>query len=220
MNSTRLPGKVMKDLCGKTILSRVIERVKMAETIDDIWVATSINDIDDVIEMAAQMEGINVYRGDLDNVLDRYKNAAIVSKADIVVRVTADNPLTEPRFIDEAVREIISNNLDYIHYENIPVGSNSWVMTKEALFDAALNAIDLNDKEHVVPYIFNHPEKYKICLLEPPKKMHRPDVEITVDTLEDYVKLYRVFHKFHGMSTQNITLEKVITLIDAMKGGA
>lgn len=220
MNSTRLPGKVMKDLCGKTILSRVIERVKMAETVDDIWVATSTNDMDDVIEMAAQMEGINVYRGDLDNVLDRYKNAAIVSKADIIVRVTADNPLTEPRFIDGAVRKIISDNLDYVHYENIPVGSNSWVMTKEALLDAAINAVDLYDKEHVAPYIFNHPTMYKICLLEPLKNMHRPDVEITVDTLEDYVKLYRVFHKFHGMSTQNITLEKVITLIDAMKDEA
>jgi spore coat polysaccharide biosynthesis protein SpsF len=215
MSSSRLPGKVMMDLCGKPLLERVIERVKLAKVIDEMILATSTEPADDVIELHGMANGCSVFRGSLDDVLSRYCEATKMASADIIVRVTADNPLTEPRFIDFGTHHLVSNKLDYVCFENVPYGSDVEVITKKALLKASESTRDKDDREHVTLYIRNSPETFKLGIIPNPfKALARPDVKVTVDTLEDYSKMYKVF--WHFRDKKVVQLEEVIRFLDEM----
>ena len=110
MGSTRLYGKVMKDLFGETVLSHVIERVKQSKKIDEIVVATSILKQDKVITKEADKCGVKFFRGSEDDVLSRYYYAAKENKADIIVRITSDCPLIDPIIIDNIIKCYKENN--------------------------------------------------------------------------------------------------------------
>src|SRR5690554_5366006 len=103
MGSSRLPGKVMKELKGKTVLEHVIERVKQSKMIEEIIIATTVHDRDDVIELEAVRCGVKAFRGSEDDVLSRYYYAAKENEIDVVVRITSDCPLIDPRILDEIV---------------------------------------------------------------------------------------------------------------------
>ena len=215
MSSSRLPGKVMMDLCGKPLLGRVIERVKSSETIEETILATSTETADDVIELYGRANRCNVFRGSMDDVLDRYCEAEKMVSADIIVRVTADNPFIEPRFIDSGTHHLVSNRLDYVCFENIPYGSGVEVVTKSALLKACESAKDKADREHVTSYIKNHPETFKLGIIQNPfETLARPDIRVTIDTLEDYLKMYKVF--WHFRDKKVVQLEKVIEFLEKM----
>ncbi|MFC1644082.1 cytidylyltransferase domain-containing protein [Candidatus Omnitrophota bacterium] len=218
MNSERLPGKVMLDLSGKTTLSRVIERVKNSKNIDGICVATSSSKADDVIEKEAIKNEVQVFRGKLDDVLDRYCKAAEMMKADYVIRVTGDNPLTEPRFIDICAKEITGKDLDYVTIEETPYGSGAEAISRNALVSAFEKA-DKEEKEHVTMHVYRRPASYRICIIKPDQKLRRPDMRLTLDTLNDYVLLSRIFSHFSKKPSRNIKLESVIAFIDGINGG-
>ncbi len=221
MGSTRLPGKVMKDLLGQPLLYRIVERISLAELLDEVVIATTGNPIDDVIELSAAWRGIRVFRGSEEDVLDRYYQAAKASGADVIIRVCADNPLTEPRFIDIGARQLLASGADYVHPENIPLGSNVWTMRFEALEWAALNAAEADEREHVVPYIIKHPDIFKVVPLAVPVALQRPDLRITVDTMEDYNFMYRLYYHFRNSEMKDVPLEDIIAYWDAKasKGG-
>ncbi len=107
MNSNRLPGKVLKDICGESMLSRVVHRVKSAASLDKVVVATSDTLVDDLIENECGKLGVSVFRGREDDVLDRFFQAALYHKAEVVVRITADCPLIEPEIIDKVVQAFL-----------------------------------------------------------------------------------------------------------------
>lgn len=215
LSSTRLPGKVMMDLCGKTALGRVVERARAAKSVDEICVATTKLSKDDVIVSEAHKEGVKIYRGSKEDVLDRYCRAAAVMRADYIVRITADNPFTEPRFIDRCVKKIIQEGLDYVAMENVPYGSNAEVVSAEALIKAAKKAKQ-EEREHVTAYIYKNPELFRICRIQPPQGLRRPDIRITLDTMDDYVFLDMIFRHFRNKPTKDIRLESVIKFIDRM----
>jgi spore coat polysaccharide biosynthesis protein SpsF len=113
MNSNRLPGKVLKDICGKSMLSRVVQRVNCATSLDKVVVATSDTIVDDSVENECHKLNVSVFRGNEDDVLDRFFQASLVHKAEVAVRITADCPLIEPTIIDKVVQAFLSSDVDY-----------------------------------------------------------------------------------------------------------
>lgn len=222
MNSTRLPGKLAMYLFGKPLLIRVIERINIAKSVDDIVVATSQNPLDDVTEKIVNnyySDIVHCFRGSEENVLERVYFAALKYNADIVVRVTADNPLTDGRFIDELVDELISNELDYcaFHRDSIPLGSGVEVFTFNSLKMAFFNAERSYDKEHVTPYIINHSQKVKFK--ESPKhRFSRTDISVTVDELKDYEKIFSVYDHFKPTVASELELEDVLRFLGEKQG--
>lgn len=194
LTSSRLPAKAMLDLGGKTLLERTIESTKRSSILDEIWVATSNDRCDDLIEWKSIQAGCNVFRGDLDDVLNRYAQCAIKANADIIVRVTADNPLTSPLLIDFAVKHIITKKCDYISFNNIPYGAGTEAFTMQALLYANEKSQDLHEREHVTLFIKNNPKFFKIEFVDcPMKDTRRPDIRVTVDTLDDYKIMAKYF---------------------------
>ncbi|MFT8321440.1 MAG: NTP transferase domain-containing protein [Bacillus sp. (in: firmicutes)] len=196
ISSNRNPAKAMLDLEGKTILERVVERVRLSTKIDEIWIATSDQIEDDLIENSAKKMGIKCFRGSLNNVLDRFYHTLTSTDADLVVRITADNPLTEPRLIDKAVSCFINSdsNIDYIGYRKVPKGSGVEVFTRESFMKLAQSA-DLTsyDKEHVTSYYYHNQEKFSVKFLTDKYTEKQASMEVSVDTLADYVKLVSIY---------------------------
>ncbi len=192
MGSSRLPGKVLMDLTpGETILERVVQRLRRAETVDRIIVATTRDQGDDAIEQACHGLAVECVRGDTFDVLDRYVQAvATVEDADVVVRVTADCPFVDPEIVDSLVRTLRADQVDFIanrlpppHERTYPVGLDVEVCTREALEEAGRRAEEPHQREHVMPYLYEHPGDFRIRVVDLPEDlaMHR----WTVDTPED-----------------------------------
>jgi spore coat polysaccharide biosynthesis protein SpsF len=217
MASSRLPGKVMLDLCGKTILERVLERARSSNTVDEVWLATSIEAQDDIIELVGKRNNARIFRGNPEDVLDRFCNIVVKSGADIIVRITADNPFTESRFIDLGVNELVRNGLDYVAFKNIPYGSGIEVVTREALLYSTLHTQEKEHREHVTLFIRNHKDLFKLYYVEPPSEaLKRPDLSVTIDHMDEYVRLYKAFSYLQSTRKGSIILEDLIYCLDHM----
>lgn len=211
MGSQRLPGKVMLPLGRQTILGWVIERVRLALLVDEIWLATSINAIDDVVADEGKKKGVYVFRGSETDVLDRFYQVTLISKPDVIVRVTADNPFTYYEFINKAIDTLSNKNCDYVDFVNIPLGSGVEVIKSKALQISAQKATMDSEREHVTLYVINNPHIFTILKLKVEPKMQRPEIRLTVDTEEDYI-LAKAIYFFLGKDCNN--LEKIISLLD------
>lgn len=154
--STRLPSKVLKKIQNKTLLQIHIDRIKQAKLIDDIYIATTIDKSDNIIEELANELQVKYYRGSEDDVLDRFYQTVKNVKPDFIVRLTSDCPLIDPKLIDEVVGEAKVQNLDYysnVLVEKYPDGQDIEVFKFTALKKAWREAVLLSEREHVTPYI-------------------------------------------------------------------
>ncbi|MES2680270.1 MAG: glycosyltransferase family protein [Bacteroidota bacterium] len=159
MGSSRLPGKVLKTVNGKTLLEIHIERILKSRRIDQLLVATTIDPADDAIATLVANINLPVYRGSVKNVLDRFYQAALPYQPDWVVRLTSDCPLMDAALIDEMIDTAIEKNTDYCSnglQPTFPDGLDIEVFKLTALEKAWREAISDSDKEHVTPYIYNH----------------------------------------------------------------
>jgi len=211
MGSTRLFGKVMMNFAGRSMLAYLTERVSRATSLDSVVVATTTNLFDNAIIEECERRGITNFRGSETDVLGRYVSAARACEADIIVRVTADNPFTDPESIDRVVETIVSDSVDYAIETNLPVG-----VTGEALTWKALAFIDSVAKtaawrEHVTLYAKENPEALQCAFLEPRQGCDRPDLSFTVDTLDEYQYARRIAQKF---PTTDFTLKNLIAVAD------
>jgi spore coat polysaccharide biosynthesis protein SpsF len=186
MGSTRLPGKVMMPFGGESILSYIAQRLSKARTLDGILVATTNHDRDEVIIEECERHGIACCRGDEFDVLGRYVEAAHISEADIIVRVTADNPFTDPDSIDRVVDTISAHGMDYAIEMDLPVGVAGEALTRNALTFIDEVALIPRWREHVTLFAKEHPGSLNCAFLAPPSECHRPDLSFTVDEREDY----------------------------------
>lgn len=201
-SSSRLPRKVLKPLpfgSDTCVLQQVIRRVSKSKLIDEIIIATSTNDEDQEIVDVAKKENVLYYQGSLDNVLERYYNAATLNDLDIIVRITSDCPCVDFEIIDEVIQYHIDNVADYTSnslIESFPRGIDCEVINFEVLKEAYLNATEKYEKEHVTPYIYkSHPEKYKISKFV--GKSNNSDIRITLDTPQDYSLLCTVYDELY-----------------------
>jgi spore coat polysaccharide biosynthesis protein SpsF len=215
ISSNRLPAKVMLDLVGKTILERVIERVKLSNKIDEIWIATSNQKEDDLVENLSKKIGINCFRGNLNNVLERFYEVINISEADIVVRITADNPMTEPRLIDKAVCCILDSDVDYVGFKNVPIGSAVEVFTRKSFMKLAeVEDLTAHNKEHVTSYYYQNPRMFRVTFLtEGLYTETQASIKVTVDTIDDFVKVASIYKIFEEEAVNPLDyLDKALTI--------
>jgi spore coat polysaccharide biosynthesis protein SpsF len=204
LGSSRLPGKSMMNICGKPILERVIDRTKIA--IKNVIVATPD------IEIVKFCENINVnaFLGSEEDVLDRYYQAALMYQVYNIVRITADNPLVCPDIIKKVFSYYMGNNkLDWVSNCRLkatyPIGTDTEVFTFKALEKAWKYASEDYDREHVTPYIYNHPEMFKLLCIENDTDLSH--LRWTVDYPEDLEFVREIYTKLGGNFTMNDVLE-------------
>ena len=201
MNSNRLPGKVLKDICGESMLSRVVHRVKSAASLDKVVVATSDTLVDDLIENECGKLGVSVFRGREDDVLDRFFQAALYHKAEVVVRITADCPLIEPEIIDKVVQAFLSSEVDYASntlQRTYPRGLDVEAVGLQALTTAWKNSFKPYHRAHVTPYIYENTDLFKLLSVTNSSDWSR--YRWTVDTHEDLQFVRRVYEILGGNS--------------------
>ena len=201
MGSTRLPGKVMMDLLGEPVLVRDVNRLKRSELLDEIVIATTNLPTDDLIVSLCKELGWKYYRGDENDVLDRYYQAARTYNADAIVRVTSDCPMIDPGIVDKVIRTFLENaDTDYVSNilppRTFPRGLDIEVMTFEALERAWINDKDPKQREHVTPYIYRNRDMFIIrgVFNETDLSSHR----WTLDTPEDLVFIRTVYEHFEN----------------------
>jgi len=212
--STRLPGKVLKKIKDKMILDYVIDRLRLCKNIDDIVLATTTNKQDNVLEEYAKNKDIKYYRGSEEDVLNRYYEAAKKYDADIIVRITSDCPLIDFEIVDRVIKKHIDSKADYtsnVIKRTFPRGFDTEVFNFNVLEDTNNNADKNYHKEHVTEYMTEHPEKYKLINVEAEGKIKRPDIRITVDTLEDLELIKRILFNFDSI---NFTAADIIDFLE------
>jgi len=196
MGSSRLPGKALKDIQGRSMLARVVRRAQRSSLIDRLIVATTDKEADDAIASECKILGVSVFRGSEDDVLDRYYQAAKAFSAEAVVRITSDCPLIDPDVIDRVVSVFLDNRPDYASntIENTyPRGLDVEVFPFSALEKAWRNASRDFEHVHVTPYIYLHPELFQklSVIAEKNWSFYR----WTVDTAEDLALVRAVYEK-------------------------
>lgn len=201
MGSTRLPGKVLKDLLGKPMLVHVVERTRRAKALNSVIVATTTRPDDDVIARLCEQKGYPYFRGSLEDLLDRYYQTAVQFKVDNVVRITSDCPLIEPEIIDRTVYEFLNHSpaLDYASNfltRTFPRGLDIEVMSFKALQKAWQEDNNPAWREHVTPYIYRHPEKFQIHNVTGDTDYSQ--MRWTVDTPEDMELVRRIYQYFQN----------------------
>lgn len=220
IKSTRLPGKILKDLAGRPMLWHVVERAERARTVDKVIVATTTNLADDEVTKLAEKEGWNLYRGSEDNVLERYYEAAKHYGTTAVVRLGGDSPLADPNVIDRCVETLVKGNWDLVSncgedMTTYPRGLDVRVVSYRALERAYREATETYEKEHVLPYIWeNKKGVFKIgpVLSAPPE--YRRDYRLTVDYPEDLSLMEEIYRRLWRPGTI-IEIRDVIKLLDA-----
>lgn len=169
--STRLPGKVLMEICGKPLLQHVIERARKSHLIGSVVVATTSNPSDQAVVRLARKCGAEAFAGSENDVLDRYFQAAKKFKADVIVRITADDPFKDPVVIDRIITHFLANRqkLDYASNTikpTYPLGLDTEVFSFSGLQKAWNEATDPYDREHVTPYFYRHPELFRLANIE------------------------------------------------------
>ena len=187
MGSTRLPGKVLKPIAGKALLDHVLDRLGLLSLPVEVVVATSDQSLDDVIVRHCEARGVAVYRGKEKDVLDRYYQCARKYGFGHVVRLTADNPFTDIEELQRLIEQHLAQHNDYTHsFGCMPLGVGAEIFTFAALERSAREGRAPNHREHVNEYIQEHPDRFRIGVLQVAEAKQRTDLRLTVDTEEDY----------------------------------
>lgn len=201
MTSSRLPGKILRDLIGKPLLERLVERARKAKLVDEVVVATTTNPQDDAVESWARKVGISIYRGSEEDVLLRVLEAARFYKADIIVELTGDCPLLDPVLIDQVIDAYLEGDFDYVSNNkerSFARGFDVQVFSRDVLEEVNRLTDDPADHEHVSLYIYEHPERYKLHTLKAPAELFSPDTRLCVDTLDDFQVVESIYKSLYA----------------------
>lgn len=215
MKSTRLPGKVLKNIAGKPILAHVIERLKDARLVDEIVIATTTKDEDRTILKFANESRVKSFAGSEEDVLDRYYQAAKRCEADVIVRITSDCPLIDPGVVDKIIAfylkyrgtvEYVSNFLK----RSYPRGLDTEVFCFEVLETAWQQSKEPYQREHVTPYVYEHPEIFRLVNVENNEDLSH--MRWTVDEARDLEFVKEVYKRLYKEG-KNFLMEDILTLL-------
>jgi len=220
MGSRRLPGKVLKTLRSKSVLGHVIIRVKACPLVDQIIVATTDSLADDVVVAESARYGVSLFRGSENDVLGRYYLAAKQYSTDVIIRITSDCPLLDPRLLTQMLDKFSSlkaagMRIDYLSNtltRTYPRGLDAEIFTFDTLARAHAQATQLDQREHVTQYIYQHPEIFSLHQYE--GKVDLSQHRWTLDTSEDFVFLDAVYSAL-GETDDLFTTESVLALLNA-----
>jgi spore coat polysaccharide biosynthesis protein SpsF len=216
MTSTRLPGKILKEVLGKPLLAYQIERLRGIPSANQIVVATTTNWEDDVIEAFCVAHGLTCFRGSEEDVLSRYYGAARANGADVVVRVTSDCPLIDPAVSERVIRRYLDaeNQYDYVSNtleRTYPRGLDTEVLSFGALEMAHRQATLPYEREHVTPFVYTHPERFRIAQVT--DEVDRNEQRWTVDTLADFEFVRRVLESIYP-ANPNFVMRDVLDVLE------
>lgn len=211
--SSRLPNKVLLEVYGKSLLERVIDQCQKIKNSDEVWVATSTYVNDDLIEILCERKNVPCYRGALEDVRGRFYHIAKNQNADIIVRVTADNPFTEPEYAEEMI-EFLKKNFDRYDYvrmqkEKILDGTLSEVFTMDALEKSVSEYHDGRNREHVTLAMIEDMKMFETVPANKDLITEKPYF-VGVDTFSDFKRATRLFQDFGEQDT----LKQIIKAIN------
>jgi len=215
MTSTRLPGKVLLPLAGEPMLTRLVQRLRRVRRANAIVIATTTNATDDAIATLCDTLGLPCHRGSEHDVLSRYADAARLHGADVVVRITSDCPLIDPALIDQVIAVYQEGDSDCVSNmlpPTWPYGMAVEVFSAAALAQAHAEATLPAEREHVTPFLYAHPERYRLRNVTSPvdHSQHR----WTVDTPEDYELVRRLFEALVN-THPGFTQADILAVLDA-----
>jgi spore coat polysaccharide biosynthesis protein SpsF len=216
MGSSRLPGKVLADVCGVPALSRLLRRLRRCRRLDGIILATSTASADDALVEWARSEGVSWHRGSEEDVLKRVVEAQRKMDSEVVVEVTGDCILLDPELIDMAIRTFQGNEADLVTNVlqlSYPPGMDFQVFPLEKLLEVERTVHDPAVREHVSLYFYQHPERYRILNLFAPARWHAPDLRIMLDYPEDLRFLTEVQRRLGPHHGDNFGLEEIMALL-------
>ncbi len=211
LKSTRLPRKALEKIGSQTLIEHLIDRLKKCKKADEIILCTSTHPDDQILLRYAEKKGIKSFAGSEEDVLERFIKAAESVNADVIVRVTGDNPLTDPEYIDRMIEKQRETNAEYVYTEGLPRGTKAEVMTVDALRKAHELAYDPNQSEYMTLYFKTN--FFKVEKVEADESVKRPGYRLTIDTPED-LNLMREIEKKLGKDLYEIKLKEIIELLD------
>jgi spore coat polysaccharide biosynthesis protein SpsF len=218
MSSSRLPNKVLLPILGKPMLAHQIDRINTLKIPHKLIIATSTQTSDDPIEQLCQQLNISCYRGTLDDVLERYYQAAIeFSKNKTIkniVRITGDCPLIDSDIIEQVINLFLTSNVDYCSNcapATLPDGLDVEVFSFDALEKSYQLAKKSSEREHVTPFIRNNPQLFTVSNYN-----HQPDLSHyrwTVDEPKDFELITKIYQALYPKN-QNFALADILDLIE------
>ncbi|AZV55552.1 GNAT family N-acetyltransferase [Clostridium sp. AWRP] len=200
-SSTRLPGKVLKEICGKTVLEHDVDRLRRIKNLDEIVIATTTLEKDNAIVKECEKLKVKCFRGSEEDVLSRYYYAAKENSADVVVRVTSDCPLIDSEVAESIIQCYMENREKYDYVSNTidrtyPRGLDTEVFSFYALEKAFNEAASQRDREHVTPYIWDNDNIFNIFQYK--NEMDYSNLRWTLDTKEDFKLISIIYEQFQG----------------------
>jgi N,N'-diacetyllegionaminate synthase len=216
MNSKRLPKKATAVLEGMTVIEHLIERVRTSSLPSSIVLCTSTHPDDKILIDIAKKSGIKWFAGSEDDVLDRFIKAAERECADVVVRVTGDNPLVDAGYIDKMLEEHVKSGADYTNVVGLPAGTKPEIMSLSALQRAHEMAANSDKSEYMTLY-FTKSGSFKTCSVEAEPGLKRPDYRLALDAPEDLKLLKEIFSRRYSKGKQ-IPLIDIVKLLDGDPG--
>ena len=213
MNSVRLPGKVMMDVGGHLMIDWVIRRTNLSSRVSQTVVATTEKGFDDPLVSWCILNGHDYFRGSEEDVLLRFYLCAKKYNADLIVRVTADDPLKDPLVLDKAIDKLMKSNADYCSNTidvTYPEGLDIEVFTFEALEKANNDAKLSSEREHVTPYIWKNPDLFNISQIKNDRDLS--SWSMTVDTKDDMEFIRSLINKLDNKI--NVSFNEIINLVD------
>jgi spore coat polysaccharide biosynthesis protein SpsF len=216
MGSTRLPGKILREVLDKPLLAYEIERLRRVSKVDEVVIATTKNPSDKPVVDFCQHEQVPIFRGSEEDVLDRFFRAAKAFSADVVVRVSGDCPLIDHNIVDEVIQFYLDHYPEYTYVSNTlertyPRGLDVEVFSFEALKKTAKEAVKPEEREHVTPYIYGYPDRFALGSV-----IHSPDLSghrWTVDTEEDFELIDKLLRVLYPVKP-DFTMEDVLGQLD------
>lgn len=211
LGSTRLPAKVLEDLGGQPLLWHIVRAARSAPVLDEVILA--IPNTDEPLDRLAAEIGCRVVRGDEDDVLSRFGQAAEACEATTIVRLTGDCPLLDSSRIEQAVLRQREHRLDYLSVEGLPRGTADIEVIDRSALDTADRLATQNwHREHVGTYFPDHADQFDIELWEPSPELQRPDYRVCVDEPRDLEVVREVHRRLAGARP---TVERIVDILDA-----
>ncbi len=212
LNSSRLNKKILLKIENKNLLEHLFSQLSYSTHIDKKIIATTINKIDDEIENFAKLQNITFFRGNPLDVLDRYYRCAKFFNLETIVRISGDAPLIDPSIVDKTIEYYKKNNFDYVSNffnRSYPIGTEIEIFSFKTLEKCWMNAKKSSEKEHVTPFIYNHPELFKIGHIEYKKNISH--LHWTVDQIEDFKFVELIFKK---IKKRPILMDDILELLE------
>ncbi len=214
MGSTRLPGKVLATIGYRPLVLWTVAAAVAVPEVEEVVLATTTEPVDDPLVALMEARGIAVHRGPVRDVLTRVWEAARAVDPAFVLRATADNPFMDPAVVAAQVRRCREDGLDYVGPAGWPLGVAAEVATADALRAAYQEATDPAEREHVMPFIYNHPDRFRIGAL--PVAGDLPDARFTIDTMEDLAFARAIVERLG--SPETVSLADLARALDAEPG--